>query len=88
MTMIKQAAQVALVVKAHPPVQETQETPAQSLGGEDPWGRKWQPTPAFLPGEPHGRRSLVGWSPWGCKELGTTEATEYACTHDKDGYNG
>ena len=26
--------------------------------------RKWQPTPVFLPGESHGRRSLVGYSPW------------------------
>ena len=29
------------------------------------WRRKWQPTPAFLPGESHGQRSLVGCSPWG-----------------------
>ena len=29
------------------------------------WRRKWQPTPVFLPGESHGRRSLVGCSPWG-----------------------
>ena len=28
-----------------------------------PWRRKWQPTPVFLPGESHGRRSLVGCSP-------------------------
>ena len=27
------------------------------------WRRKWQPTPVFLPGESHGRRSLVGYSP-------------------------
>ena len=37
-----------------------------------PWRRKWQPTPAFLPGESHGQRSLVGFSPWGRKESGTT----------------
>ena len=29
--------------------------------------------PVFLPGESHGQRSLVGNSPWGRKELGTTE---------------
>ena len=29
-----------------------------------PWRRKWQPTPVFLPGESHGQRSLVGYSPW------------------------
>ena len=38
-----------------------------------PWRRKWQPTPVFLPGESHGQRSLVGYSPWGQKELDTTE---------------
>ena len=37
------------------------------------WRRKWQPTPVFLPGESHGRRSLVGCSPWGCTESDTTE---------------
>ena len=41
--------------------------------GKIPWKRKWQPTPVFLPGRFHGRRSLVGYSPWGCKELDTTE---------------
>ena len=30
-----------------------------------PWSRKWQPTPVLLPGKFHGRRSLVGYSPWG-----------------------
>ena len=30
-----------------------------------PWRRKWQPTSGFLPGESHGQRSLVGYSPWG-----------------------
>ena len=39
------------------------------------WRRKWQPTPVFLPGESHGQRSLVGYSPQGCKELDTTEHT-------------
>ena len=32
-----------------------------------PWGRAWQPTPVILPGEVHGQRSLVGYSPWGRK---------------------
>ena len=36
---------------------------------------KQKPAPVFLPGEPHGQRSLVGYSPWGRKELDTTEAT-------------
>ena len=38
-----------------------------------PWRRKWQPSPVFLPGKSHGQRSLVGYSPWGCKELDMTE---------------
>ena len=42
---------------------------------EDNWRRKWQPTPVFLPGESHGRRSLVCCSPWGRTESDTTEAT-------------
>ena len=41
--------------------------------GKIPWRRKWQPTPVFLPGESHIQRRLVGYSPWGCKELDTTE---------------
>ena len=40
--------------------------------GKIPWRRKWQPTPVFLPGESHGRRSLVGYSPRGRKESDTT----------------
>ena len=38
-----------------------------------PWRRKWQSTPAHLPGKSHGRRSLRGYSPWGHKESDTTE---------------
>ena len=37
------------------------------------WRRQWQPTPVLLPGKSHGWRSLVGCSPWGRKELDTTE---------------
>ena len=43
-----------------------------------PWSRKWPPTPIFLPGKFHGQKSLVGYSPWGHKELDTTE---HLCTH-------
>ena len=38
-----------------------------------PQWREWLPTPVFLPRESHGQRSLVGYSPWGHKELDTTE---------------
>ena len=41
--------------------------------GKIPWRRKWQPTPVLLPGESHGGRSLVGYSPWGRKESDMTE---------------
>ena len=40
--------------------------------GKIPWRRKWQPTPVLLPGESQGQRSLLGFSPWGCKESDTT----------------
>ena len=43
--------------------------------GKIPWRRAWQPTPVFLPGQSHRQRSLVDYSPWGCKELDTTEVT-------------
>ena len=33
-----------------------------------PWKKSWQATPVFLPGKCHGRRSLVGSSPWGHQE--------------------
>ena len=33
--------------------------------GRSLWRRAWQPTPVFLPGESHGQRTLVGFSPWG-----------------------
>ena len=45
--------------------------------GKIPWGRKWQLTLVFLPGESQGQRSQVGQSPWGFKELDTTERLTY-----------
>ena len=41
-----------------------------------PWRRARQPIAVLLPGESHLQRSLVGYSPWGHKELDTSEATE------------
>ena len=38
----------------------------------DPWNRKWQPISVFLLWLSHGQRSPAGYSPWGCKESGTT----------------
>ena len=41
-----------------------------------PWRRKWLSTPVFFPGKFHGQRSLVGSSPWCCKQLDMTEHTQ------------
>ena len=52
------------------------------------WRREWLPTPVFLPGEFHGQGTLMGNSPWGHKELDTTEwltlsipPSIYPCSH-------
>ena len=58
------ASLVTQLVKNLPTMQETQ---VQSLGWKDPRRRKQQPTPVFLPGEPHEQRTLAGYSPWGHK---------------------
>ena len=55
-------SQVALVVK-NPSANER--CWFNSWVGKIPWRRPWQPTPVFLPGESHGQRSLVGYSPRG-----------------------
>ena len=49
--------------------------------GKIRWRKEWQPTPVFLPGEPY-EQSLVGYSPWGCKESDTTEVTQHAGVSD------
>ena len=41
--------------------------------GKIPWRKGWQPTPVFVPGESHEQGSLVGYSPWGRKELDMTD---------------
>ena len=40
--------------------------------GKIPWGRRWKPTPVFLPGKFHRQKSLKGYSPWGLKESDMT----------------
>ena len=64
--------------RIHLPIQGAQEMPVRSLGGKDPWRRKWQPTLVFLLGKSHGQRSLVCYSLWGLKEL---DMTEHICKH-------
>ena len=41
------------------------------------WRRQQQPTPVLLPGKSHGRRSLVGCSPWGRKQSDMTERLHF-----------
>ena len=62
---------MAQTVKRLPAMQETRGV--QSLGWEDPLEEAMATTPVFLPGESHGERSLVGYSPQGRKESNTTE---------------
>ena len=45
-----------------------------------PWRRAWKPTPVFLPGQSHGQRSLVGYSPWGHRVR--HDWSNLACTHN------
>ena len=42
-----------------------------------PWRRQWRPTPVLLPWKFHGRRTLVGCSPWGPEESDTTERLHF-----------
>ena len=76
------ASLVVQTVKNPPIMQETQ---VWSLGWKIPWRREWLPSPVFLPGESHGQSSLVGYSPWGHKEMDMTERlthiTYYIHTH-------
>ena len=68
------ASLVAQRLKRLPPMQETE---VQSLGGEDPLKKEMVTHSSILAGESHGRRSLVGYSPQGCKESDTTERLQF-----------
>ena len=61
---------VAQSVKKTPAMQENR---VQSLGWEDPLEKRMAAHSVFLPREFHGQSILLGRSPWGCKELDTTE---------------
>ena len=56
-------------------MQQIQETRVQFLDQKGPWRTEWQPTSVLLSGESHGQMNLEGYSPWGHKELDTTEVT-------------
>ena len=61
------------MVKRLPTMRETR---VQSLDWED-LEKEMASTPVLLPGESHGWRSLIGYSPWGRKELDTTERLHF-----------
>ena len=67
---------MALLVK-NPPASAGDTRDVSLIPGSEgfPGRRAWQPSPVFLPGESHGLTSLVGYSPYGHKELDGTEAT-------------
>ena len=50
--------------------------------GKIPWGRKQQHTPVYLLGKSHGQKSLMGYSPWGCKRVGHDRVTEHVACKD------
>ena len=79
--MVVLVSQMALVVKNLPANAGDLRDADLPWVGKIPWRRKWQPTPVCLPGESHGWRTLMGYSPWGHKELDTTEglSTIYYC---------
>ena len=52
------------------------------------WRRAWQITPVILSGESHGQRSLVGYSPWGCKESDMTERLHIVMVSDNEAGRG
>ena len=69
---------MAQMVKNLPAMRETRVNPwARKI----PWRREWVPTPVFLLGEFHELRSLVGYNPWGHKELDATERLTHTHTH-------
>ena len=61
---------VAQTVKNLPAMQETW---VDHWVRKIPWRSEWQLISGFLPGESHGQRSLMGYSPWGCTELDLTQ---------------
>ena len=56
------------------------------------WRMKWQPTPAFLPGESQGWRSMMGFCLWGCRvrhdwsDAAAAAAVEAHCNNSTERY--
>ena len=67
---------MAQTIKNLPAMQETRFNPCVR---KIPWRTDWLPTPVFLPGKSHRQRSLMGYSPWGHKELDTAKQHSTHC---------
>ena len=65
---------VAQMVKRLPTMRETW---VQSLGWEDLLEKEMATLSSILAWKSHGRRNLVGYSPWGCKESDTDERLNF-----------
>ena len=76
------ASLVAQMVKNLPAIQETW---VRSLGGRDPLEKGMATLSSILPGEFHGQRSLVGYSPWYHQESDTTEGLILTLAHNLHG---
>ena len=62
-------------------MQEPQEMRASSLGQEDSLEEEMATNSSIIPGKSHGQRSLVDYSPWGCKQSDTTEQLSTHAMH-------
>ena len=84
---VEGASHVALVVKNWAADAEDRRDAGSIPGsGRSSEGGHGTPTPVFLPGEAHGQRSLVDYSPWGCKESDMAETTSHAHTQGCGGH--
>ena len=71
-TMLTQYSQASLFLPLPLPTLKSKYN-VLPMNNLSPAKETWQPTPVFLPGEFHRRRSLVGYIPWGHKESDLTE---------------
>ena len=67
-TGIMQAVRASLVAQMVKNLLAMQRPGFNPWVGKIPWRGEWLPTPVFLPGEFHGQRSLMGYSPQVLKE--------------------
>ena len=69
------------IVVKNPPANAGDARDVGLIPGEDPWRRKCQPTPVFLPGKSHAQRGLAAYSPWGDRKV--AQLSEWAGTKTK-----